>query len=351
MNLYDIQENKRINEKYAIDNSIGQGSFGIVFQATLINTGEIVAIKKVFQDKKYKNRELQILKQLDHPNVIKLREYFYSNSENSPDVNSTEDVYLNVVMDFIPSTLSRVIRNHVKQKQEMSAFQVKLYSYQLLRSIGYIHSKGICHRDIKPQNILVDKNHIVKLCDFGSAKKLISTESNVSYICSRYYRAPELIFNSTNYTNSVDVWSIACVIAELVIGEPIFQGNCSVDQLVEIIKCLGTPSKKDIYGMNPNYKEYKFPLIKCFTWKKIFSSYNNVDENYIDLLNKLFVYNPNERLNPFEALNHPYFDSLRKKGNVPSELESVLFDFYKDEIKTFGDKVKDLVPDWYIKNS
>ena len=85
---------------------------------------------------------------------------------------------------------------------------VKLYSYQLLRSIAYIHAKGICHRDIKPQNILVDTgSHILKLCDFGSAKQLISGEPNVSYICSRYYRAPELIFGATDYTTNIDVWS------------------------------------------------------------------------------------------------------------------------------------------------
>lgn len=96
---------------------------------------------------------------------------------------------------------------------------VKLYSYQLLRSIAYIHAKGICHRDIKPQNILVDtSSHILKLCDFGSAKQLIKGEPNVSYICSRYYRAPELIFGNSNYGTYIDVWSVGCVIAELMLG-------------------------------------------------------------------------------------------------------------------------------------
>lgn len=96
---------------------------------------------------------------------------------------------------------------------------VKLYSYQLLRSIAYIHAIGICHRDIKPQNVLVDTStHILKLCDFGSAKQLIPGEPNVSYICSRYYRAPELIFGNSNYSTAIDVWSVGCVIAELMLG-------------------------------------------------------------------------------------------------------------------------------------
>lgn len=347
MNLFN---QKKIKDKYSIVQSVGSGSFGVVYQAILTDTNEVVAIKKVFQDRKYKNRELYILKQLDHPNVIKLKEYFYSHEDNNNnnDVNATEDVYLNVVMEYIPNTLSRVIRNYFKNKQEMPAIQVKLFSYQLLRSIGYIHSMGICHRDIKPQNILVDvKNNVIKLCDFGSAKKLVASETNVAYICSRYYRAPELIFNSVNYTNAVDVWSIACVIVELVLGEPVFQGSSSVDQLVEIIKMCGTPSKKDIKAMNPDYKEYKFPLIKCFTWKKILSNFSNVDDLFIDLLTKLFVYNPNTRLNAFEAILHPYFDSLREENKVTKDLHKTLFVFSDEELKLAGDIADKLVPNWY----
>jgi glycogen synthase kinase 3 beta len=104
-------------------------------------------------------------------------------------------------MDFIPDTLYRVMKQYMKMKQMVPPILVKIYSYQLVRSIAYIHAVGICHRDIKPQNVLVDTNsHILKLCDFGSAKKLIPGEPNVSYICSRYYRAPELIFGNSNYT-------------------------------------------------------------------------------------------------------------------------------------------------------
>ena len=96
---------------------------------------------------------------------------------------------------------------------------VKLYAYQCFRALSYIHALGICHRDIKPQNLLVDPtNHVLKICDFGSAIRSIKGEVNVSYICSRYYRAPELIFGATEYNNAIDVWSVGCVMAELLLG-------------------------------------------------------------------------------------------------------------------------------------
>jgi glycogen synthase kinase 3 beta len=163
-------------------------------------------------------------------------------------------------MDYIPETVYRVMRHYVKMKQGVPKLLVKLYAYQMFRSLAYIHAMGICHRDIKPQNLLVDPStHILKLCDFGSAKRLIKGEPNVSYICSRYYRAPELIFGCTDYTPAIDVWSVGCVIAELLLGQPLFPGESGVDQLVEIIKVLGTPTREQIQAMNPNYTEFKFP--------------------------------------------------------------------------------------------
>ena len=115
-----------------------------------------------------------------------------------------EELYLHVVMDFIPETVYRVMKHYNRMKQPVPILLVKLYTYQMFRSLAYIHAKGICHRDIKPQNLLVDPSiHVLKLCDFGSAKKLVKGEPNVSYICSRYYRAPELIFGATVYTPEV----------------------------------------------------------------------------------------------------------------------------------------------------
>ena len=120
-------------------------------------------------------------------------------------------MYLNLVLEFVPETVYRASRYFNKMKTVMPILEVKLYIYQLFRSLAYIHSQGICHRDIKPQNLLLDPaSGILKLCDFGSAKILVENEPNVSYICSRYYRAPELIFGATNYTTKIGMWSAAC---------------------------------------------------------------------------------------------------------------------------------------------
>eukprot|EP01098_Paradermamoeba_levis_P012229 TRINITY_DN5306_c0_g1_i1.p1 TRINITY_DN5306_c0_g1~~TRINITY_DN5306_c0_g1_i1.p1 ORF type:complete len:325 (+),score=82.81 TRINITY_DN5306_c0_g1_i1:118-1092(+) len=226
---------------YMADRIIGNGSFGVVFLASVVGCGEVVAIKKVLQDKRFKNRELQIMKMLNHPNIIALKNNFFTNGEKS------DELYLNLVLEYMPDTVYRVARNYSKMKQPMPYIYVKLYIYQLCSALGYLHSQGICHRDIKPQNLLLDpQTGILKLCDFGSAKMLVPGEQNVSYICSRYYRAPELIFGSQYYSTAIDIWSLGCVLAELLLGQPLFPGESGVDQLVEIIKVLGTPSHEEI---------------------------------------------------------------------------------------------------------
>ncbi|GAA95011.1 uncharacterized protein L969DRAFT_96010 [Mixia osmundae IAM 14324] len=344
---------------------VGNGSFGVVFQAKLVSctpgegeasspvgengeqkqgsgiaAGEDVAIKKVLQDKRFKNRELQIMRLVSHPNVVDLRAFFYSNGEKKKD-----EVYLNLVLEFVPETVYRASRHFAKLKQTMPMATIKLYMYQLLRSLAYIHSLGICHRDIKPQNLLLNPiTGVLKLCDFGSAKILIAGEPNVSYICSRYYRAPELIFGATNYTTNIDVWSTGCVMAELMLGQPLFPGESGIDQLVEIIKVLGTPSRDQIKTMNPNYMEHKFPQIKPHPFSKVFRP--RTPQDAIDLISRLLEYTPSSRLTAVEAMCHPFFNELREADAkmVNGKDMPPLFDFTLNELSVRPDLNAQLVP-------
>nr|XP_031842684.1 glycogen synthase kinase-3 beta-like isoform X4 [Nomia melanderi] len=307
---------------------IGNGSFGVVYQAKLCDTGEMVAIKKVLQDKRFKNRELQIMRRLEHCNIVKLKYFFYSSGEKK------DEVYLNLVLEYIPETVYKVARHYSKSKQTIPISFIKLYMYQLFRSLAYIHSLGICHRDIKPQNLLLDpETGVLKLCDFGSAKHLVRGEPNVSYICSRYYRAPELIFGAIDYTTKIDVWSAGCVLAELLLGQPIFPGDSGVDQLVEIIKVLGTPTRDQIREMNPNYTEFKFPQIKSHPWQKVFRA--RTPQEAMELVARLLEYTPSLRMTPLQACAHPFFNELREQGKrLPNGRElPPLFDFTEQELR------------------
>jgi serine/threonine protein kinase len=348
--LSEAMEKLKLEEKgsskkqpisYAAERVIGSGSFGVVYQASVLETGETVAIKKVLQDRRFKNRELQIMSTLDHPAVVTLKHCFYSKGEK-PD-----DIYLNLVMEYIPETIHRTVRNHTKVRKLVPVTYTKVYMYQVCRALSYIHSLGICHRDIKPQNLLLDTNSSrVKLCDFGSAKVLAKNQPNVAYICSRYYRAPELIFEATDYTCKIDIWSIGCVMAELLLGTPLFAGESNVDQLIEIIKVLGTPSKEEIKAMNPNHTAFKFPQIKGHPWTKVFR--NKAPPSAIDLVSKFLKYKPNDRMDPLEALAHPFFDELRdSNARLPNgKAFPLLFDFTDDELRRMAkaNLLKKLIP-------
>lgn len=325
---------------YMAERVVGTGSFGIVFQAKCLETGEAVAIKKVLQDKRYKNRELQLMRLMNHANVISLKHCFFSTT-------SRDELFLNLVMDYVPETMYKVLKHYSSSNQRMPLIYVKLYTYQLFRGLAYIHTgPRVCHRDIKPQNVLVDPlTHQVKICDFGSAKVLVEGEANISYICSRYYRAPELIFGATEYTTAIDIWSAGCVLAELLLGQPLFPGENAVDQLVEIIKVLGTPTREEIRCMNPSYTDFRFPQIKAHPWHKVF--HKRMPPEAIDLASRLLHYSPSLRCTALEACAHPFFDELRvPNARLPHGRPfPPLFDFKQELAGASPELINRLIPE------
>ncbi|KAK6920185.1 Protein kinase domain [Dillenia turbinata] len=326
----------KLTISYMAERVVGTGSFGVVFQAKCLETGETVAIKKVLQDKRYKNRELQVMRLLDHPNVVQLKHCFYSTTEK-------DEVYLNLVLEYVSETVYRVTKHYTRMHQHVPIIYVQLYMYQIFRALNYIHGViGVTHRDIKPQNLLVNPHtHQLKLCDFGSAKMLVRGEPNISYICSRYYRAPELIFGATEYTTAIDLWSAGCVLAELMLGQPLFPGESGVDQLVEIIKILGTPTREEIKCMNPNYSEFKFPQIKAHPWHKVFQKRSPPEA--VDLVSRLLQYSPSLRCTALEACAHPFFDDLRNPNVCLPNGRPLppLFNFKPEELSAASPELRD----------
>jgi serine/threonine protein kinase len=291
------------NITYIADKIIGTGTFGVVYQSIHPINKLKIAIKTVLQDSRFKNRELEIMKQLSHTNIVSLHSSFITNGRKQ------YEFYLNLVMEYFGKNLSDVINGYVKLGQRMPLALIKVYSYQMLRALSYCDLLKIVHRDLKPQNLLVDPgSHRLALCDFGSAKKLVFDEPNLAYICSRYYRAPELILGATSYGNSVDMWSAGCVIAEMFIGKPLFKGNTSSEQMVKIIELLGSISYEDILEINPKYNGIKFPEVRKTYLSRFF---NYIPSEACQLLEKIFVYLPKNRITPMQALQDPFFDDLK----------------------------------------
>eukprot|EP00056_Hartaetosiga_gracilis_P005339 m.83801 g.83801 ORF g.83801 m.83801 type:complete len:402 (+) comp12133_c0_seq1:2871-4076(+) len=318
---------------------IGNGSFGVVFKAKLYDTNETVAIKKVLQDSRYKNRELDILREVAHPHVLKLDCFFHSSG------SKRDEVYLHIVTKFFPDTMASVIRRQKRAGRKIPEWLKLLLSYQLCRGLNYLHVVGICHRDIKPHNILLDtESNLLQICDFGSAKHLEPGQPSVSYICSRYYRAPELIFGNRHYSSAIDMWSAGCVMAEMCLQRPIFPGESSLDQLVEIIKRLGTPSRSELKAMTPDYDSHTFPNLVPHPWDEIIPQ-EYCSDSFRSFLAAIFVYDPHQRLTAMDALLHPALDPLRNEEFL-DKLSTFppLFDFSEEELSSKPGVGEALIP-------
>ncbi|KAH3898699.1 probable Protein kinase MCK1 [Saccharomycodes ludwigii] len=323
---------------------IGHGAFGTVVQAYLTPDNSSwygpFAIKKVPAQTEYKSRELDILRITDHPNIVRL-EYYYTHTP--PDARNTLFLYL--AMECLPETLQLEIHRYTSNSLQLPLKHIKLYTYQIARGMLYLHSLGICHRDIKPSNILVDpQNGILKICDFGSAKKLEPHQPSISYICSRFYRAPELIIGCTQYTTQIDIWGLGCVMGEMLIGHAIFQGEEPLLQLREIAKLLGPPDKKFIFFSNPAYDGplYSKPLFTGKSNSKFEKYFGHAGVDGVDLLMKVLRYEPERRLSPRRIMAHPFFDELRQelyffpRGNSQPKHLPELFNFSHYELQVIG---------------
>uniref|UniRef100_A0A8C7IX98 mitogen-activated protein kinase n=1 Tax=Oncorhynchus kisutch TaxID=8019 RepID=A0A8C7IX98_ONCKI len=224
-----------VPERYRELKQVGTGAYGTVCSAQDRRTGVRVAIKKLhrpFQSKLFAKRayrELRLLKHMKHENVIGLLDVFTSEIS----LDRFHDFYL--VMPFMGTDLGKLMK-----MERLSQDRVQFLVYQILKGLKYIHSAGIIHRDLKPGNLSVNEDCELKILDFGLARQ---TDTEMTgYVVTRWYRAPEVILNWMHYTQTVDIWSVGCIMAEMLLGKPLFKGNDHLDQLKEIMKITGTPT-------------------------------------------------------------------------------------------------------------
>jgi len=196
--------------------------------------------------------------------------------------------------------------------------------YQLLKAIKYMHSANVLHRDLKPSNLLLNSDCFMKIADFGLARSIASllteTDANpilTDYVATRWYRAPEILLGSTKYTKGVDVWSIGCILGELLGGKPLFPGTSTMNQLDRIIEITGRPSQEDIEAINSPFSSTMLESLPPSTAKPLSDLFPNASSQALDLLKLTLEFNPEKRITAEQALLHPYLAQFHNSSDEP----------------------------------
>ncbi|XP_055110277.2 mitogen-activated protein kinase 12 isoform X6 [Symphalangus syndactylus] len=289
---------------------VGSGAYGAVCSAVDSRTGAKVAIKKLYRPfqselfAKRAYRELRLLKHMRHENVIGLLDVF------TPDetLDDFTDFYL--VMPFMGTDLGKLMK-HEKLGEDRIQFLV----YQMLKGLRYIHAAGIIHRDLKPGNLAVNEDCELKILDFGLARQADSEMTG--YVVTRWYRAPEVILNWMRYTQTVDIWSVGCIMAEMITGKTLFKGSDHLDQLKEIMKVTGTPPAEFVQRLQSDEAKNYMKGLPELEKKDFASILTNASPLAVNLLEKMLVLDAEQRVTAAEALAHPYFESLHDTEDEP----------------------------------
>ena len=284
-----------------IEKPLGEGTYGVVYKAKDIRTGDIVALKKIrleVEDEGVPStalREISVLKTLDHPNVVKLKDV--EHSENR----------LYLVFEYLDQDLKKYMDSC--RRGPIDPLLVKSYVYQMLLGIEFCHKRGVMHRDLKPQNLLIDKSGNLKLADFGLARAFcIPVRAYTHEVITLWYRAPEILLGGRHYSTGVDMWSIGCIFAELANKRPLWPGDSEIDMLFRIFRLLGTPNESMWPGVSalPDFK----PTFPQWPSQKASKACPNLCAEGQDLFKKMMLYNPTKRISAKQALKHPYFNDL-----------------------------------------
>lgn len=286
---------------------IGKGAFGAVFKVReLTGDGRVMAIKRVTVDPNYVNREVDILKNLDHPNCIHLWGQFVMASP----LDGKERLHL--VMDYYPTSIEDFVGEQ-PYRGPQGIDRLRLHVRQILEGLTYLHARDICHRDLKPQNVLIDpRTDRVAICDFGSAKYLDSdTTSSATYIGSRFYRAPELLLGWEDYGLAIDMWSLGCVVAEMALGRPLFEGRNTHEQLRLIVATLGNRVKKALFRADPKFAR----LTDLPNAPSLAAVLAHCPADLRSLVESLLQFEAEKRPSAEEALRHPFLAAPLQNGD------------------------------------
>ncbi|KAK2145223.1 hypothetical protein LSH36_694g01022 [Paralvinella palmiformis] len=300
----EIEEH--ITNKYEIKKRLGKGAYGIVWKAIDKRTGEVVALKKIFDafrnqtDAQRTFREIMFLQEFgDHPNIVKLHNVLKAEND--------KDIYL--VFEFMDTDLHNVI----KRGNILKDVHKRYIMYQLLKATKYMHSGNVIHRDQKPSNVLLDGECYVKVCDFGLARSLsqITVDEQgdpnlTEYVATRWYRAPEILLASHKYTKGVDMWSLGCILGEMLLGKPLFPGSSTLNQIERILSSVDPPTKEDVESIESPYGASVIERASKKPRKPIRELVPDAPDDAIDLLRRLLHFNPDKRPTAEEVLKHPY---------------------------------------------
>ncbi|KAF7292906.1 Protein kinase domain-containing protein [Mycena indigotica] len=279
---------------------LGEGTYATVYKGRSKTTSEIVALKEIHLDAEEGTpstaiREISLLKELKHVNILRLHDVIHSETK------------LTLVFEFCDSDLKKYMDQH-GTRGALEPTIVRNFMFQILKGTHFCHENQVLHRDLKPQNLLINRKGELKLGDFGLARAFgvpVNTFSNE--VVTLWYRAPDVLLGSRTYSTSIDIWSCGCIFAEMITGVPLFRGKDNNDQLLHIMKIIGTPSHQQFAKMlqdSPEIVLKEFAVFPKMNWMQVLPKASPLA---LDLLDRLLKFDPAERISAAEALTHPYF--------------------------------------------